>query len=154
MSNKLVDTVSDAAASAVDMGAELVEEVEERITKGKRRAKKAVAKAEWAASKKVRAAEKKVRAAEKELRKGKRKAEAKIKDAVELPKRKSKGAKVGKLVGCVAILAGVVAAIRQFIATNDSGWQPHEPSDPYVSPSASNVAEDIADDIETDSSNI
>ncbi len=147
MSSKLVDTVTDAAASAISRGAELVEEVEEQVTKGARRAKKAAIKAEKAASKKARVAEKK-------LSRGKRRAEAKIEDVVELPKRKSRGPKVGKLVACMAILAGVVAAIRQFIATNDSGWQPHQPSDPYVSPSASNVAEDIADDIETDSSSI
>lgn len=67
------------------------------------------------------------------------------------PKRRGgKLAACGKVVAAGAILAGVAAAVRQFIATQDSGWQAHEPSDPYVSPSASNIVEDIVEDIESD----
>ncbi len=65
--------------------------------------------------------------------------------------RTSKLAVCGKLLACGVALAGVAAAVRQFIATRDSGWQAPEPSSPYVSPSTENIVEDIADDIETDS---
>lgn len=145
MNSKWVDAVAEAAANAVDGGAELLEEVEEHVLEGKRRVKRALARAERAAAKEARSVERK-------LRRAGRKARREIRDLAPSPRRR--GVRIGKLVACLAVFAGVAAAVRQFIATSDSGWQPHLPSDPYVSPSPSNVADDIAEDIESDASNV
>lgn len=64
---------------------------------------------------------------------------------VPAPKKKKSGWKTfGKLLLAAGLLAAVVMAIRKFLAPNDSGWQAHEPSSPYVPTSTQNLVDDLS----------
>ena len=74
---------------------------------------------------------------------------------VELPqvpapaaKKKSAWATIGQVLLAGGLLVGVVVAIKRFLAPTDSGWQAHEPSQPYVPTPTQNLVDDLdqADD--------
>lgn len=48
------------------------------------------------------------------------------------PKKKSKLRAFGKFLFIGALIAGVIAALRHFLAPKDDGWTAHEPSRAYV----------------------
>lgn len=131
-----VAAVADGADKAVAASAAKANEVAKSVDTAAKRGRAKVAKS-------ARRAEKKAR------KKGKE-----IVAAVEAPvakRRRGKVAKFTKVVTVGALLAGAAAALRQYIATKDSGWQAHEPSGPYLSPPKEDIADNIADDISTGS---
>lgn len=64
--------------------------------------------------------------------------------ATKAPKKKSCWRTFGKLLLATGLLAVIIMAIRKFLAPNDSGWQAHEPSSPYVPTSTQNLVDDLA----------
>ena len=64
-------------------------------------------------------------------------------------KKPSTGATIAKVAVAGALLAAVAVAVKQFLDTRDSGWQPHQPSTPYVPQPAATVADGIAEDLES-----
>lgn len=50
-----------------------------------------------------------------------------------------------KVVIASGLLAGVVIAIKKFLEPQDSGWQAHEPSQPYVPTPASDLVDNVAE---------
>ena len=138
MNSKWVDAVAEAAANAVDGGAELLEEVEEHVLEGKRRVKRALARAERAAAKEARSVERK-------LRRAGRKARREIRDLA--PSSRRRGVRIGKLVACLAVFA---ESPRRFVsssppATPDGSLtcrairtcRPHRPTSRMTSPRTS-----------------
>lgn len=68
---------------------------------------------------------------------------------VAQPKTKrSVWATVGKVLLASGLVAGIVFAVKKFLAPEDSGWQAHDTSKPYVPASAQNVADDLAEKAE------
>lgn len=64
-------------------------------------------------------------------------------------KKKGKAAATAlKVVIASGLLAGVVIAIKKFLEPQDSGWQAHEPSQPYVPTAKSDLVEDVSDSID------
>lgn len=70
------------------------------------------------------------------------------------PKRRSVGKTIGLIALAGAVLAGVAYAIRRLLAPQESGWETHEPSRPYVADPVADVvkkakdkAADVADDV-------
>ncbi|QIK72923.1 hypothetical protein G7070_12425 [Propioniciclava coleopterorum] len=64
--------------------------------------------------------------------------------SVPAPKKKKSGWKTfGQVLLATGLLAGVIVAIRKFLAPSDSGWQAHEPSSPYVPTSTQNLVDDL-----------
>ncbi len=61
-------------------------------------------------------------------------------------KKKSAGvlATIGKVAVIGALLTGIVVALRKFLAPQESGWQAHQPSTPYVPQPTANLAEEFA----------
>lgn len=53
-----------------------------------------------------------------------------------------------KVVVATGLLAGVVLAVRKFLEPQDSGWQAHEPSQPYVPTAASDLVDDVTEKFE------
>lgn len=65
--------------------------------------------------------------------------------SVPAPKKKKSGWKTfGQVLLATGLLAGVVVALRKFLAPSDAGWQAHEPSSPYVPTSTQNLVDDLA----------
>lgn len=65
---------------------------------------------------------------------------------VPAPKRakRSVWATIGQLLLAGGLLAGVVFAVKKFLAPADSGWQAHEPSKPYVPTSTQTLVDDLS----------
>ncbi|WP_367113087.1 hypothetical protein [uncultured Tessaracoccus sp.] len=68
--------------------------------------------------------------------------------------RRSVGKTIVKVLALGAVVAGVVAAVRQFLAPKDDGWTAHEPSRAYVNnndtfATAAKVSEPAAEKKET-----
>lgn len=69
---------------------------------------------------------------------------------VELPdvpaprKRSSAWATIGRLFLAGSLLAVVVFAVKKFLSPDDSGWQAHEPSQPYVPTATQTIVDDLA----------
>ena len=56
----------------------------------------------------------------------------KVAETIKPKKKKSVGKGIVKFLAIGAVVAGVVAAIRHFLAPKDDGWTAHEPSRAYV----------------------
>jgi hypothetical protein len=69
---------------------------------------------------------------------------------VELPevpaprKKSSAWATIGRLFLAGSLLAVVVFAVKKFLSPDDSGWQAHEPSQPYVPTATQKIVDDLA----------
>lgn len=69
---------------------------------------------------------------------------------VELPEvpapkhKKSAWATVGQVLLAGGLLAVIAYAIKKFLAPEDSGWQAHEPSQPYVPTAPQTIVDDLA----------
>ena len=69
---------------------------------------------------------------------------------VELPevpapqKKKSGWSTVGQVLLAGGLVAVIVYAIKKFLAPDDSGWQAHEPSQPYVPTAPQKIVDDLA----------
>lgn len=63
-------------------------------------------------------------------------------------RRRTRNRKVLKFVTISAAVAGLVAAVRQFLTTTDDGWTAHQPSNAYVN-NTDNFAEAEADQDES-----
>lgn len=50
---------------------------------------------------------------------------------------------LGKLLLAGGLVAGIVFALKKFLAPSDSGWQAHEPSTPYVPTKTETLVEDL-----------
>lgn len=59
-------------------------------------------------------------------------------------RRRSGWATAGRVVLAGALLGGVVWAVKKFLEPQDSGWQAHEPSKPYVPPTTTTVVDDLS----------
>ena len=66
---------------------------------------------------------------------------------LRVPDRRSGNAAATALKVIVAsgLLAGVVIAIKKFLEPQDSGWQAHEPSEPYVPTTPSDLVGDVSE---------
>lgn len=68
---------------------------------------------------------------------------------VEIPevpaaKKKSGWATFGQVLLASGLVAVIVYAIKKFLAPEDSGWQAHEPSQPYVPTAPQTIVDDLA----------
>lgn len=63
-------------------------------------------------------------------------------------KKGNAAATAAKVVIASALLAGVVIAVKKFLEPQDSGWQAHEPSQPYVPTPRSDVVENVSETID------
>nr|WP_108869798.1 hypothetical protein [Tessaracoccus timonensis] len=56
----------------------------------------------------------------------------KVAETIKPKKKKSVGKGIAKFLAIGVVVAGVVAAVRHFLAPKDDGWTAHEPSRAYV----------------------
>ena len=66
-------------------------------------------------------------------------------EIVPTPKRRSVGKTIGLIALAGAVLAGVVYAVRRLMAPQESGWETHEPSRPYVADPVADVVDKASD---------
>ena len=59
-------------------------------------------------------------------------------------KKKSAWSTVGQVLLAGGLLAVIAFAIKKFLAPDDSGWQAHEPSQPYVPTTPQKIVDDLA----------
>lgn len=65
-------------------------------------------------------------------------------EIVEPQPKRSVWGTIGKLLLAGGLLAGIVFAVKKFLAPADSGWQAHEPSSPYVPTATETLVEDLS----------
>lgn len=63
---------------------------------------------------------------------------------VPAPRKKSGWATFGQVLLAGGLLAVIVYAVKKFLAPDDSGWQAHEPSQPYVPTAPQKIVDDLA----------
>ena len=63
-------------------------------------------------------------------------------------KKGNAAATVAKVVVASGLLAGVILAIKKFLEPQDTGWQAHEPSQPYMPTAAADIVDDVSEKID------
>ncbi|QLQ16599.1 MAG: hypothetical protein HZY73_14125 [Micropruina sp.] len=73
-------------------------------------------------------------------------ATAALRGELEVPAKPKRGIarKLAQVAVAGAVLAGVVIAVRKLLGPTETGWEAHEPSQPYVADPVADVVDDVS----------